>query len=268
MAEQPSQTKPVTQTADVPAGITDTPASDISNNNKKEEIQMADVDTQLLAGQHSDIRREQTEHYAATQLENMKGFDRVNADVLKTGWENTNSVKDARFDINSRIASGTAENLAATGNAKDVVTDRLWSLNRDIMDTRTQVAGLGYQVRDGFTAAAKDAEINALKTQVALAQQSTYLSDRADDNYKNLTSLVTRINDDTLNRQLVERAAEIVEERGHARHWRGHYDQAQFASLTSQLQAFQSQLAETRQGMVNFGTMAGVGQTSTANNVR
>jgi len=40
------------------------------------------------------------------------------------------------------------------------------------------------------------------------------------------------------------------------------------AALQNQMQNFNSQLSETRQGMVNFGTMAGVGQTSTNNNVR
>jgi hypothetical protein len=52
------------------------------------------------------------------------------------------------------------------------------------------------------------------------------------------------------------------------RYWYGRHGDGQFAAISSQLQAFQSQLQETRQGMVNFGTMAGVGQTSTSNNVR
>ena len=34
------------------------------------------------------------------------------------------------------------------------------------------------------------------------------------------------------------------------------------ANLASQIQNIGSQVSETRQGMVNFGTMAGVGQTS------
>ena len=78
---------------------------------------------------------------------------------------------------------------------------------------------------------------------------------------------MNELNSNDLNRMLIERNAEIVEERHAARHWRGNFDQSQFAALNNQLQTFGSQLQETRQGMVNFGTMAGVGQTSSSNNV-
>jgi len=75
-----------------------------------------------------------------------------------------------------------------------------------------------------------------------------------------------------LNRGMIERNAELIACESDRRHWRHYADQSQFqgqwAQLQSQIQAFQSQLQETRQGMVNFGTMAGVGQTSTSNNVR
>ena len=74
-----------------------------------------------------------------------------------------------------------------------------------------------------------------------------------------------------LNRGLIERNTALVEAVGDGRYWRhrGYLDQGQnqFAQLQTQLQAFGSQLQETRQGMVNFGTMAGVGQTSSSNNV-
>ena len=67
---------------------------------------------------------------------------------------------------------------------------------------------------------------------------------------------------------LVERNAELVEALAERRHWRHHADQGQWQALSSQLQAFQSQLASARSDMINFGTMAGVGQSSTSNNVR
>jgi hypothetical protein len=71
---------------------------------------------------------------------------------------------------------------------------------------------------------------------------------------------------------LIERNTDL----NHCRHdyWgaRDGLFNTQFAALSSQLNsqvnALNSQLAETRQGMVNFGTMAGVGQSSTNNNVR
>ena len=71
-----------------------------------------------------------------------------------------------------------------------------------------------------------------------------------------------------VHRALIERNAELVEERHHAHRWHDRYEAGQWQALSNQMQAFQSQLATTTQGMVNFGTMAGVGQSSTANNVR
>jgi hypothetical protein len=71
---------------------------------------------------------------------------------------------------------------------------------------------------------------------------------------------------------LVERNTALVECEADRRHWRHNAEMSQYqnqwAALQNQIQAFASQLQETRQGMVNFGTMAGVGQTSTSNNVQ
>ena len=74
MANQPSQIKPVYQTADVPAGVAGETASDIPETIiTKEENQMADVDTTLLSQQHSDIRREAVEHTNEIVKEGLKG---------------------------------------------------------------------------------------------------------------------------------------------------------------------------------------------------
>lgn len=207
---------------------------------------MAEVDTLMLTREHSDIRREAAEHTNEIVKEGLKG------DYLTQG-----SIKDARFDINTRVSEVGRE-----------VDNRFFDVGRDTQDIRAQVISAQQAMVTGFLGAAKDAEINALKTQVELAKQSTYLSDKIDAGNEKTRDLISDLKNSDLNRYLIERNAEIVEERGHARHWRGNYDQAQFSALTSQLQAFQSQLQETRQGMVNFGTMAGVGQSSTSNNVR
>lgn len=171
------------------------------------------------------------------------------------------AIKDARHDL---ITSGGSD---ADRLQKDITDaeaknlDRFFSVGRDTMDLRAQVTGLGYQVRDGFAAAGKDAEIQALKTQATVLETVKQDGERTRDS-------IRRNNDDMLNRLLIERNADLVSERWHGRHWRGMYDQAQYAALSNQMQNFDSQLSEARQGMVNFGTMAGVGQTSTANNVR
>ena len=195
-------------------------------------------------------------------------------------------LNDIRFEqmqqastIQQAVNTNAHDTMTAAGNNTDTViaqltahhqniSDRLYTLGRESADNRAQITALGYQVRDGFVAAAKDAEINALKTQIELAKQSTYISDKIDAGNQVTQNLIRQLNDDSLNRQLVERNTELVGALEGGRYWYGRHGDGQFAAISSQLQAFQSQLQETRQGMVNFGTMAGVGQTSTSNNVR
>lgn len=194
----------------------------------------------------SDIRREAVEHTLVTRSD----------------------VKDSRFDIASRIAAGNESLSKQVDAIDDTLSAAINTVSRDTMDLRAQVTAVGYQVRDGFVAAAKDAEINALKTQVEMAKQTTYLSDKIDAGNSKTQELVNALRAADQDRMLIERNADLVGERYHSLHWRHGYDNAQWNSLQSNLNAFQSQLQETRQGMVNFGTMAGVGQTSTSNNVR
>lgn len=194
----------------------------------------------------NDIRFEQQKQTADIQLEAGKNAH----DVITSAGNNT-------------------DNLTAQLTAhQQSIADRLYTIGRESADNRAQITALGYQVRDGFVASAKDAEINALKTQIELAKQSTYLSDKIDADGEKTRALVNSLKEQDLNRMLIERNTDLVDERFGRRYWRYGADQGQWAALNSQLQAFQSQLQETRQGMVNFGTMAGVGQTSTSNNVR
>jgi hypothetical protein len=176
---------------------------------------------------------------------------------LKGDYNTQGSIKDARFDINTRVSDVGKE-----------VDNRFFDTGRDLADIRAQIVSQQQATVAGFLGAAKDAEINALKTQVELAKQSTYLSDKIDAGNQRTQDLINKLNDDSLNRQLVERNTELVGALEGGRYWWGRHGDGQFAAISSQLQAFQSQLQETRQGMVNFGTMAGVGQTSTSNNVR
>ena len=194
----------------------------------------------------NDIRFEQQKQAAEIQMEANKNAH----DVITSTGNNTDQ-------LNAQL---TAHQMS--------IADRLYNIGRESADNRAQITALGFQVRDGFAAAAKDAEINALKTQIELAKQSTYISDKIDAGNQRTQDLITKLNDDSLNRQLVERNTELVGALEGGRYWWGRYSDGQFNAVSSQLQAFQSQLQETRQGMVNFGTMAGVGQTSTSNNVR
>jgi len=194
----------------------------------------------------SDVRREAAEHTNEIVKEGLKG-----------DYSTQGAIKDARFDVNSRISQITKE-----------VDDRFFDVGRDTQDIRAQIISAQQAMVAGFLGAQKDAEINALKTQIELAKQSTYLSDKIDEGNDRTRALINDLRDRENNRHLIERNTELVAALDDGRRWRGHYDQGQWQALNSQLQAFQSQLQETRQGMVNFGTMAGVGQSSTSNNVR
>ena len=178
------------------------------------------------------------------------------------------AVKDARYDINSTAGANSQDLSRQVDAIDDTITAQLVTLSRDTQDARAQLTAVGYQVRDGFAAAAKDSEINALKTQVELAKQSTYLSDKIDAGNAATRELIQRLRDDDLNRALVERNTELVAALDDGRRWRGRWDDGQYQALMSQLSQFQSQLTTSKQDMINFGLMAGVGQSSTNNQVR
>ena len=184
-------------------------------------------------------------------LEN--GHTEIIKEGLKESYATLGAIKDARFDINSRI------------NAFEVnVDDRFFTVGRDSADLRAQVVAQQQQMAAGFSGVSKDTEITALKTQAEIARQSTYISDKIDADGEKTRALINDLKTQDLNRMLIERNAEVVE----GRHWRHHADQAQWASLQSQIQAFGSQLGQAQASMVNFGTQLGVGQRATSNNVQ
>lgn len=243
------------------------------------DIIMAEVDTIQLSQEHADIRREAAEHTSDIRREGSEHTAELRYDIgqgtnesvketLKAGWANTDATKDARFGVISTVEAVTDRIVDRVEEGKDALMARTWDMGRDLSDIRAQIVSQQQATLAGFLGVSKDSEINALKTQMATAKQTTYLSDKIDGQAERTRELINALNDQSLNRQLIERNSEIVAERDAVRHWRGNYDNAQFNALTTQLNSFQSQLQETRQGMVNFGTMAGVGQSSTSNNVR
>ena len=194
------------------------------------------------------------------------------SDIRREAIENKNDIvkEGMKGDFTTQTAINSLEraNSQQIDAFEDVTNASFMTVARDLADVRAQIVSAQQAMVTGFLGSAKDAEINALKTQVELAKQSTYLSDKIDNGNERLTALIHRLHEDDYGRRLVERNTELVAALDDGRHWRRHFDQGQWNALSSQLNAFQSQLQETRQGMVNFGTMAGVGQTSTSNNVR
>lgn len=218
---------------------------------------MAEVDTLYLSNEHSAIRKEAVDHTNEIVKEGLKG------DYATLG-----AIKDSRHDIADVVGSAAdrLQNDITTGVTQ--LTDRFFTVGRDTADLRAQVTGLGYQVRDGFVAAGKDAEIQALKTQMDAAKNTTYLSDKIGSDGDKTRALIVANNDAMLNRLLIERNSDLASWRHSHGRVHDNLGQAQWQGVANQMAAFQSQLQETRQGMVNFGTMAGVGQSSTSNNVR
>ncbi len=238
----------------------DEPGVPLAINNQGENI-MADVDTNMLAQQHSDIRREQAEQTSNIRREAAEHTNEIIKEGLKATSITDAAVKDARYEINSTVES--IADRSDRGFAQ--LADRFFTVARDTADLRAQVI----QAIDTTKMAT---EINALKGIIEGQKNTTYLSDKISDDGEKTRGLINDLKYHDLSRNLVERNTELVEAIGDGRYWRhrglSDQNQAQFAQLQSQLQAFQSQLQETRQGMVNFGTMAGVGQSSTSNNVR
>jgi hypothetical protein len=170
-------------------------------------------------------------------------------------------------DVITSTSSNTDTLTSALNNHQMSIADRLFTVGRDTMDLRAQVIAQQQQMVAGFATAAKDSEINALRNQVEMQKQTTYVSDKIDADGEKTRALINDLKYNDLNRALVERNSELVEERWGRRYWRDFAGQSQVASLQSQLQAFGSQLNDTRNSMVNFGTQLGVGQRATSNNV-
>jgi gas vesicle protein len=213
---------------------------------------------------------------------------------LKGDFNTVNAVKDSRFEVITRMGEAAAQiTKTITDSSGDVadrvernadrseahlsrvdnsINDRFFTVGRDLADLRMGQVGIG-----------KDIELNALKTQLDARTNTQYLTDKIVTEGEKTRALMNDMKYHDLNRALVERQTSLVNCEQDNRTWGHRYDDArwgqfqsqwgtQFAAMQSQLQSmnqnFNSQLAETRQGMVNFGTMAGVGQSSTNNNVR
>lgn len=222
-------------------------------------VEYSDLD--VLKRQHDDIRVEAVNH-----------TNEIIKEGLKEAYNTRGDIKDTRYDLSSHIETSRADLSKQVDAIDDTLTDKFFTVARDTMDLRAQVTGLGYQVRDGHAALSKDIELNSLKGMLENQKNTQFLSDKISMDGEKTRELINELKYGDLNRALIERNAELVEAVADGRHWRHRHNDGQwagqFAALQSQMQNFNSQLAETRQGMVNFGTMAGVGQTSTSNNVR
>jgi len=239
------------------------------------------LDTSTLQGEHADIRREQAVGFGDTRYnvseragdirrEVAAGFDKTGDLLMTEGQEGIMATKDARFDLADRITNSGDRVTDRLMEVRGLIGERFYTVGRDLSD-----------LRQGQATLAKDVELNALKGQLDAAKNTTYLSDKISADGDKTRALINDLKYHDLNRGLVERNTALINCEQDRRHYHDRWDDARFgqiqagfqgqwAQLQSQIQAFQSQLQETRQGMVNFGTMTGQAgqQSSTSNNVR
>jgi hypothetical protein len=236
-----------------------------------------------IAERAGDIRRELADakdvlndsirvEGGSTRFEDAKNT----GEIIKEGLKGTHitdlSIKDTRYDLASRVENAADRAERGISELRGNVADRFYTVGRDLSE-----------LRQGHATLSKDIELNGLRGIIEGQKNTQYLADKISMDGEKTRALLNDHKYHDLNRALVERQAELVncEQDRHGyrdRYWDARWAQnqdqfgAQFAAMQNQLQSmnqnFNSQLSETRQGMVNFGTMAGVGQTSSANNVR
>ena len=236
-----------------------------------------------VAGTSAEARREVATGFGDAKYAVAVGNDSLGRDVLTSAYQTRTKVDEVGDAILQRSADFF---IAAQGrdfdNARDIsslkaTTDMAaQKLGGDIILAGERSAAAAILAGEKAAGAAA-LETARLGTAVAIGQaqlskeiaESKYEISRHVSAESDATrGLINSLKTDELNRMLIERNTDC----NHFRH--GYWDavgganNAQFASVASQLNAFQSQLQETRQGMVNFGTMAGVRQDSTSNNVR
>jgi hypothetical protein len=224
----------------------------------------------------SDIRREQAAGFDSVRFAIAEHSEATNRDVLTSGFNTNVKIDEAADKIQQRAAD-----FYIAGQARDFDNSRDLAALRATMDLSAQKLSTEILLSSERAATATALESAKVAAAVALGQHqlSREIAESKYDTSKQIAyenektrDLINSLKNDELNRLLIERNTDLTSCRGDYWGARDGLFNTQFAALSSQLNsqvnALNSQLAETRQGMVNFGTMAGVGQSSTNNNVR
>lgn len=212
---------------------------------------------------HADIRREAASYSADIRRENAEVGAEVRRDVVKEGSDTNANVKSSGWQVSDRVGT-EADRIVQQDTAYFIAgQSQQFSNATALAALRASTDANFNQTLAAITLAA---EKNAAATAMASANNAALTAREASDTRAYISSL--KMTD--LNRELQERNQEIVECRSDARVWERNFGQSQFAALTSQVQNLMSQVQETKQGIVNFGSMAGQSgqQTSTSNNVK
>ena len=214
--------------------------------------------SQLLMGQ-SDIRREQEQIGSDVRRETAKEESDV-TDALKTAaWANSDRTGTEADRV---VAQDTAYFIAAQSqNFSNATALAALKAGTDMQFANT-LGAISQAAQAGQAATA----LEGSKTSAAIALGQALLGQQVVADGNATRSLINSMAMDTLNRKLVERNAEIVENRGDARYYQDRYSNSQTNALSSQINALHSQFQQATQGTVNFGSMAGSAGTNTSTN--
>jgi hypothetical protein len=233
----------------------------------------ADTRYAVAAGQ-ADIRREQALGFGDTRYTIASHSEDTNRDILTTGYQ----VRDKVDAVGDAILQRSADFFIAE-QARD------FDMGRDLSDLKATVL-MANQKTAGDIALAAERAVGAtalaqaqtgkeiLESSLEITNLSRDLARQIGAENEKTRDLIQALKNDELNRILIERNTDLTNCRHDYWGARDGLFNAQFAALSSQVNsqvnALNSQLAETRQGLVNFGTMAGNAgqQSSTSNQVR
>lgn len=209
-----------------------------------------EVDMTSLLKDHSDIRQEIADE-GRTTVDAIKTAAWHNSDRTGTEADRVVGQSTAYFIAQQQNDFAAAATLAALKSSTDAGVNATLAAIQLAAERSTAAAAL-----------------EAAKTASTLALGHAVIGQQIIADGQMTRALINDRQVETLNRELIERNALLVAERDRGQYWQGQFGTSQFSQLASQVNSLNSQLTETRQGMVNFGTMAGVGQSSTSNNVR
>jgi hypothetical protein len=203
------------------------------------------LDTSDLVRDHADIRREQEAIGSNIRREQAKEASDL-TDVVKTSaWMNSDRTGTEADRV---VAQETAYFIAQQNiNFSNATALAALKASTDAQFSATQ-ANIQLAAKDNATATA----LAAASTQMMVAQEASKGRELAEKN----------VIDDLRQR--------LDHEYRRAHGFEAGYYNSQSNQVNSAIQALNSQLTETRQGLVNFGTMTGSAgtQSSTSNSVR
>jgi len=229
------------------------------------------VDLHTITDVVSDVRREQANDTSDIRREIAKEGSDIDANVKEAAWKVIDRVETAadRADVGFDRVTGQDTAYFIAGQQNDFSNATSLAALKSSVDlsfAKTQ-ADIALSTAHSVAAAQLAGEKNAAAA--ALGQALIGQQIMTDGN--STRALLNELKMAELNRVLTERHNELVEERGAGRYnvLQSNLNAMQY-QVASQLNALNSQMQETRQGIVNFGSMGGHAgqQTSTSNNVR